>query len=80
MSNNATIYNDYKIAHTNYDMTQPIESYSNITCMAGESPYNEDNGPSGNPAGPACAPNDVGAWATISTYLRKNYEVTIRIA
>ena len=58
MSNNATICNDFKIAHTNYDMTHPIESSSNITCMAGGWPYNEDNGPSRNPAGPAYAPND----------------------
>ncbi|KAL9074380.1 MAG: hypothetical protein Q9161_002366 [Pseudevernia consocians] len=60
VSNNATIYNDYKLSHTNYDMTLPIESTANITCMAGEWPYNEDNGASGDPAGPACAPNDVG--------------------
>ena len=61
VSNNATIYHDYMLAHTNWDMSQPIESTPNITCMNAEGPYNEDNGPSGNPPGPACAPNDFGA-------------------
>ena len=27
--------------------------------MAGKWPYNEDNGPIGDPASPACAANDV---------------------
>ncbi len=59
VSHNATIYNDYNIARTNHDMTQPIENYSYIACMAGDWPYNEDSGPSGDLSGPACAPKDV---------------------
>ena len=36
VSNNATIYHDYNLAHTNYDMSLPIESTANITCMNGQ--------------------------------------------
>lgn len=54
VSNNATIYNDYVISHKDYDMSKEIESYSNITCLAGKWPYNEDNGQSGSSTMPAC--------------------------
>lgn len=45
VSSNATIYNDYVIAHENYDMTQPVESTSVYLCMSGQRPFNEDNPP-----------------------------------
>ena len=43
ISRNTTIYNDYVIAHENYDITLPLESTSNLLCLAGEPPFNEDN-------------------------------------
>ena len=43
VSNNASIYNDYVLSHENYDLSLPIESTANITCLNGERPFNEDN-------------------------------------
>ena len=45
VSRNTTIYNDYVLAHENYDMTQPLESTSIYMCVNGERPFNIDNPP-----------------------------------
>lgn len=41
VSKNASVYQDYLLAHQEWDINKPIESTANYTCMNGIRPFNE---------------------------------------
>ena len=42
VSSNETVYQDFLLAHENYDINGPLETTVEAMCLAGEPPFNEN--------------------------------------